>query len=197
MSGRARLAGTRVVLATPNVEDRDNSIVYRLQVPLREAGVDVAIVELDHSASDLELTNSFRTEIDSFCTNSQEIVIGGFSLGARIAMEVAPSVQPLALLAFSFPAHKRGEPQVKHGMQALRLVQCPTLIVQGTRDCYGSRTEMRGYEPFPERVETYWLADANHQWLPTQRSPHSREQHFQSAAAAVLQFLDKLLSHQQ
>jgi len=172
-------------------------VVYQLQVPLREAGVDLAIVELDHSASDLELTHTFRTEIDSFSTNPQEIVIGGFSLGARIAMEIAPSVQPLALLAFSFPAHKRGEPQAKHGLRALRLVQCPTLIVQGTRDSHGSRTEMRGYEPFPECVETFWLADANHQWLPKQRSPHSREQHLQSAAASVLQFLDKLLSHQQ
>ncbi|MBL4632468.1 MAG: dienelactone hydrolase family protein [Kofleriaceae bacterium] len=196
MSERARLAGTRVLLATPRVEDKGNSVVYQLLVPLREAGVDVGIVELDHSASDPELTDEFRTEIDSFSSNPQEIVIGGFSLGARIAMEIAPSVRPLALLAFSFPAHKRGQPQATHGLQALRLVQCPTLIVQGERDSHGSRTEMRGYAPLPEFVETFWLEDANHQWLPKQSSPHTQEQHLQSAASAVLLFLGKLLSHQ-
>ena len=177
--------------------DKENSVVFRLAAPLREAGAEVRIVEFDPKGSDLDLMQKLRTEIDRFTTNSQEIVIGGFSLGARIAMEIAPSVRPLALLAFSFPAHKHREPQVKHGLQALRLVQCPTLIVQGERDSHGSRSEMRGYGPFPEWVETYWLADANHQWRPKQSSPHTREQHLQSAAAAVLLFLGKLLSHQQ
>jgi predicted alpha/beta-hydrolase family hydrolase len=121
------------------------------------------------------------------------LVIGGFSIGARIAVQVASRVQPLGVLCFGYPFHVRGDPRRRPGLEALRGLEAPALVVQGSRDPHGNREQVRGYD-LPPSVRVVWLDDGNHRFRPRERSGHTAAGHIRSAAGAGLGFVETLLS---
>ena len=67
----------------------------------------------------------------------KRLVIGGKSMGGRIASLVALENGVAGLVCLGYPFHPPGKPvgdRTKH----LRSIDCPTLIVQGERDAFGS-----------------------------------------------------------
>jgi predicted alpha/beta-hydrolase family hydrolase len=71
------------------------------------------------------------------------LVIGGKSMGGRIASLIADEAGVRGLVCLGYPFHPTGKPdqlRVEH----LRTIQTPTLILQGTRDPFGSREEVEG-----------------------------------------------------
>jgi hypothetical protein len=89
-----------------------------------------------------------------------KVVIGGQSMGGRIASMIADEVGARALVCFSYPWHPPGKPD--HPRTAhLAELRTPTLILQGTRDPFGSPAEVGGYLLSPAiRVE--WLDGGDH-----------------------------------
>src|SRR6202035_288930 len=76
------------------------------------------------------------------------LVIGGRSLGGRIASYVADDVQARGLVCLGYPFHPPGDPgrlRTAH----LAGLKTPTLIVQGTRDPFGGTDEVAGYQLSP------------------------------------------------
>ena len=74
----------------------------------------------------------------------QALAIGGKSMGGRIASQVAAAgVGDLAgLVLLGYPLHPPGKPEqlrVKH----LPAIKAPILIVQGSRDAFGTPDELR------------------------------------------------------
>jgi uncharacterized protein len=102
------------------------------------------------------------------------LVVGGRSLGARVACRTAEATGAAAVLCLAFPLeppHRAGKPP-KNRMPELDAVTVPTLVVQGERDRFGvprpSATRQivkvrgdHGLKSDPEAIESAvraWLA---------------------------------------
>jgi predicted alpha/beta-hydrolase family hydrolase len=64
------------------------------------------------------------------------LVVGGRSLGARVACRTAAGTGAIAVLCLAFPVHPPGRPE-KSRLEELDAVTLPTLVVQGDRDPFG------------------------------------------------------------
>jgi predicted alpha/beta-hydrolase family hydrolase len=127
----------------------------------------------------------------------ERLVIGGKSLGGRIASMVADDAGVRGLVCLGYPFHP---PETQAlGNQALaetenkriahlKTLHTPTLIVQGTRDPFGTPEEVRGYRLSPAIV-VRWLEDGDHNFAPRKRSGRTRQQNVDEALQAIAHFL--------
>lgn len=69
------------------------------------------------------------------------LVIGGKSMGGRIASMVADEAGVGGLVCLGYPFHPPGQPD-KLRVTHLEDLRTPTLIVQGERDAFGTREEV-------------------------------------------------------
>lgn len=120
----------------------------------------------------------------------ERLVIGGKSMGGRIASLVADEAAVPGLICLGYPFHPVGKPKqlrVAH-LEALRT---PTLILQGTRDPFGNRQEVAGYRLSPS-ITLHWLEDGNHDLTPRKLSGRSQQQNWQKALAAIAKFMETM-----
>jgi uncharacterized protein len=96
------------------------------------------------------------------------LVIGGKSLGGRVASMIADQLHPFGriagLLCLGYPFHPIGKPDQLRTAH-LADMQTPTLIVQGTRDPFGTREEVATYK-LSKAIEILWLEDGDHDLKP-------------------------------
>ena len=80
------------------------------------------------------------------------VIVGGRSAGARVACRTAVDVGASAVLALAFPLHPPGRPDRS---RAGELADCPLprLVIQGTRDAFGSAAEVAAAVPSARVVE--------------------------------------------
>jgi uncharacterized protein len=121
----------------------------------------------------------------------QKLFIGGKSLGGRVASLVADthfrdgSIAGLVCLGYPFhPPNQLSNLRTAH----LEKIACPTLIVQGTRDPFGSRAEVEGFSLSPH-IQFHWVGDGDHDFGPRGNSGFTRTANMSSAADAVATFL--------
>ena len=113
--------------------------------------------------------------------------IGGKSMGGRIATMVADEVGASGVVCLGYPFHPPGKPKtlrVKH----LRALKTPALILQGTRDSFGTPDEVGSYD-LAAGIEVHWLEDGDHSLRPRKRSGRSLDQNLGEAADAIASFL--------
>jgi predicted alpha/beta-hydrolase family hydrolase len=118
------------------------------------------------------------------------LVIGGKSMGGRIASLIADEAGVRGLVCLGYPFHPVGKPdqlRVAH----LANLATPTLIVQGTRDPFGTREEVAGYK-LADTIKIHWLEDGDHDFKPRKASGHTQPQHWEQAVAVVAAFIDSL-----
>ena len=112
--------------------------------PLWQAGeLTVLTLKLTIVEDDSVLVRQMEAAVDP-CEQSR-LVIGGFSLGARIALRVASRVRPAALLSLGFPFHPPRQPQALKGTNLFVDHDTTTLIAQGARDPHGTQNEAKDY----------------------------------------------------
>ncbi len=144
----------------------------------------------------LTSTDSDETQVKQLqrqILQPEQTIIGGFSLGARIAALLSQEIRVAGLLCLSYPFHRHGDSLDPHGLRALQGVTTPTLIVQGTRDSHGNQQQVHGMS-LPSSVSICWLEDGNHRWQPRARAAVHFEDHIVTAAKAVDGFVRDLLS---
>jgi uncharacterized protein len=127
------------------------------------------------------------TEVVERFGGGARVVIGGKSLGGRIASMVADEVGARGLVCLGYPFHPPGDPsrlRTRH-LEALRT---PALIVQGTRDAFGRPEEVAGYRLSPA-IRFAWIPEGDHSLKPPARSGRTEEQNMDAAVAAVREFL--------
>ena len=84
-----------------------------------------------------------------------DVVIGGKSMGGRMATMVADELRVRGVVVLGYPFHPPGQPG-KLRTAHLETMTTPTLIVQGTRDPFGTQEDVAAYRISPTiRVE--WL----------------------------------------
>ncbi|WP_309714245.1 alpha/beta fold hydrolase [Pseudolysinimonas sp.] len=124
-------------------------------------------------------------------------VIGGRSMGGRVASMIADagfaagSVAGLVCLSYPWhPPAASDRPRIEH----LADLTVPTLIVQGTRDPFGSPAEVAGYG-LSSAIEVLWLEDGDHDLRPRKTvSGFTYAGHLDSAADAVAVFVSRVVA---
>ena len=123
--------------------------------------------------------------------NTQKLVIGGKSLGGRVASLIADrefrNGRIDGLVCLGYPFHAPGQPgrlRTAH----LENLTCPALIVQGTRDPFGSQAEIETMK-IPPEIAFYWIGDGDHDFRPRSTSGFTQTGNLEAAAVAVASFL--------
>ncbi len=117
-------------------------------------------------------------------------VIGGKSLGGRMASLLADEVGARGLVCLGYPFHPPGKPQ-RLRVAHLGSLRTPTIVMQGTRDALGSREEVAGYR-LSRSIRVHWIEDGDHSLKPRARSGRSERQNLDEAVDAVAQFVGGL-----
>lgn len=120
----------------------------------------------------------------------EQLVIGGKSLGGRMASLVADEAGARGLVCLGYPFHPPAKPESLRTAH-LKSLRTPTLIVQGTRDALGSRDEVAGYGLSPA-VRLFWVEDGDHSFKPRASSGRTETQNLAAAVAEVLRFVESL-----
>ncbi len=115
------------------------------------------------------------------------LVIGGKSLGGRIASMVADEAGVRGLVCLGYPFHPPGKPE-RQRTKHLETLRTPALIVQGTRDALGSREDVAGYR-LSAAIRIAWIEDGDHSFKPRAASGRTEAQNLAEAIARVLEFL--------
>ena len=85
-------------------------------------------------------------------------------VGPRVlALRVEPRLRSALLvwLPLAFPLHPPGRPQSSR-IDELTSVTCPALVIQGTRDTFGTAAELRRAVSRDKSVKVRAIADADH-----------------------------------
>lgn len=119
------------------------------------------------------------------------LFVAGKSLGARVAAACAARVGARGVIAFGYPFHPPRAPD-KLRVALLQALEVPCLVVQGTRDPFGSPAEVERYQ-LGSHVQVCWLAEADHDLTPPKRSGATRATSIAEACAVAGAFARSLL----
>src|SRR5579862_205815 len=132
------------------------------------------------------LMQSFRDAIEE-TGGSSRLVIGGKSMGGRIASMVADDAGVIGLVCLGYPFHPPGRLE-KTRTSHLEQIRTPTLIVQGTRDSFGSQEDVRGYK-LSKAIQIEWIEDGDHSFKPRARSGRTEADNVRAAIALAAEFI--------
>jgi uncharacterized protein len=113
----------------------------------------------------------------------ERLIIGGKSMGGRFASMIADDAGVRGLVCLGYPFHPPGQPG-KLRVAHLENLKTPALIIQGTRDQFGTREEVAGYSLSPS-IRFLWLEDGDHSFKPRASSGHKEKEHLETAVRAV------------
>jgi predicted alpha/beta-hydrolase family hydrolase len=117
---------------------------------------------------------------------ADRLVIGGKSMGGRMASLIADELQVAGLLVFGFPFHAPGKPAGER-IAHLGTLKTPTLVVQGTRDSMGTREDVAGYS-LSDAIRVCWIEDGDHSLKPRKKSGLSETDALRQAIDAAADF---------
>lgn len=192
-------AEVRVVLAHGAGAPMDSAFMNDFARGLGARGIRVARFEFPYmrarrrgerrGAPDREpvLRQSWIDAIE-FLGGGPRLVIGGKSLGGRIASLVADGARAGGLVCLGYPFHPPGQPdrlRTKH----LAALATPALILQGTRDPFGGPADVASYALSPSiRVE--WIEDGDHSWKPRASSGRTLAQNLDEGVEKCARFAE-------
>jgi predicted alpha/beta-hydrolase family hydrolase len=135
------------------------------------------------------LRNSWKEVVDRL-GGGERLVVGGKSMGGRIASMVADEVGARGLVCLGYPFHPPGRPE-KLRTKHLETLSTPALIVQGTRDAFGTPEDVAAYS-LSRAIRFAWLEDGDHSWKPRASSGRTEAQNMADGVAAMREFLTSL-----
>lgn len=121
-----------------------------------------------------------------------QLVLGGKSMGGRIASLIADEVCAAGLVCLGYPFHPTGQPD-KLRIEHLKSISTPTLIIQGERDPFGNKDQVPRYQ-LSRNVEIHWLDDGDHSFKPRKASGRTLDENLADAVNALVRFTSGLPS---
>ena len=131
------------------------------------------------------LEASFR-DVVAAVRGDSPLIVAGKSMGARVATQLADELAARCAVALGYPFHPPKRPdrlRVAH----LSSLRTPCLIVQGTRDPFGTPDEVAGY-PLSASVHVHWIEQADHALIPRAKSAREVERTLVAAADTIARF---------
>jgi uncharacterized protein len=158
------------------VAARDAAVAEGLTVALVEQPYRVAGKRAPATARRLD--EAWVTVVDHLRENELArlpLVVGGRSLGARVACRTLPETGGVAVLCLAFPLlpPRRGDKPPQSRLPELEAVKIPVLIVQGESDRFGMPPEASNRQVAKVRGDHGLKSDpeaitaAVREWLPT------------------------------
>ncbi len=132
-----------------------------------------------------KLEATWREVIDDL--GAEGLVIGGKSMGGRIASMVAEEAGVAGVVCLGYPFHPPGKPE-RLRTAHLEAIGTPVLILQGERDTFGRREEVAGYA-LSDSVRVHWLVDGDHGLKPRKASGRTEAEHLAEAAREAARFV--------
>lgn len=116
-----------------------------------------------------KLMASVRDDLATISRRRSPLILGGHSMGGRMASMVAADVDGcgpvrnlVALVLLGYPLHPPKRPD-KLRVEHLPSIEVPCLFVSGTRDEFGTPDELAAWTAtIPAPVEHIWLDGARH-----------------------------------
>ncbi|MEQ8318942.1 MAG: dienelactone hydrolase family protein [Rhodospirillales bacterium] len=121
---------------------------------------------------------------------TDNLVIGGKSMGGRMASMVCDAAGVRGVVCMGYPFHPPGRPE-KLRTEHLATLKTPTLICQGERDPFGTRDEVPGYT-LSKRIKVHWSPDGDHGLKPRKKSGYTEEENITAAIDAIAAFMNGL-----
>lgn len=120
-------------------------------------------------------------------TPPDRIVIGGKSMGGRMASLVADALGVQGLVCLGYPFHPSGRPE-RLRTAHLTDLGTPTLICQGTRDPLGPESTVAGI-PLSPAIRILWLDDGDHGFRPRKSSGRTEADALAVVVAETARFI--------
>ncbi|NRB58147.1 MAG: alpha/beta fold hydrolase [Salinicola sp.] len=191
----------RLVLCHGAGAGHDSEFLARLRRRLAARGIQVVAGEFGYMTAvhrsgrrrppprvetlmdELDEWRRILTELDE----NTPLWFGGKSMGGRVASLLATRVDLAGLVLFGYPFHPPGKPtrlRLDHWPE----IRCPIVLFQGTRDPFGRRDEVAGYE-LPVQVECHFMDGGDHDWQVPKRLAHTQSTLIDEAAGHVVRRL--------
>jgi len=135
------------------------------------------------------LLDTWRAVVSALGGGAQ-VVIGGKSMGGRMASLIADEVGARGLVCLGYPFHPPKKPEQLRTAH-LETLRTSALIVQGERDPFGGPDEVAGYRLSPV-IRVHWIADGDHSLVPRKSSGRTRAQNLAEAVEALASFIAAL-----
>jgi uncharacterized protein len=176
----------------------DSPFMMQVAALLADCGVDVARFEFPYMRARREhgrrpppnkmavLEASMRQAAEALVARAP-VYLGGKSMGARVATQLVDALGLRGAVALGYPFHPPDKPHTLR-VAHLATVRAPCLIVQGTRDPFGTPNEVASYGLAPA-VRLHWIEGADHSLEPLRRSGRTLAQNLREAAESIAAFM--------
>lgn len=188
----------RFIFAHGAGADMDHAFMEQVAEGLAEQGVRVIRFNFPYMVKRAEdgkkrppdrapkLLDAFR-QVISEQAQGQPVVIGGKSMGGRMASLLAEEALVAGVACLGYPFHPPGKPE-KYKGEHLASLSKPCLILQGERDTFGLREELSEFS-LSDSVRVTFLPDGDHSFTPRKRSGFTESGNIAAAVAALSQFI--------
>lgn len=134
----------------------------------------------------IKLLDDFRNAVKEL-SSGLPLFIGGKSMGGRIASMIADEPGLSGIICLGYPFHPPGKPD-KPRTDHLETMKLPTLILQGTRDPFGTQVEVEKYK-LSKKIEVIWIPDGEHSFKPRNSSGYLESNNLKMAIEKISTFI--------
>lgn len=131
----------------------------------------------------------------SKASKSPKLIIGGKSMGGRVATLAADKLYAQGLIAgvvcLGYPFHPPKAP-LNLRTHHLADLKTPTLVVQGDRDAFGTKADVANYRLSP-KIEIEWIGDGDHDFSPRKSSGKNSAATMAAATDAITRFANQTM----
>ena len=177
----------------------NSAFMNAIAVGLADKGIRVVRFEFPYMQTIRETgkkrpPNNMPVLLDSFIHEIHKlegsIIIGGKSMGGRVASRVLMESKARACIALGYPFHPPGRPN-KLRVEHFESIVKPMLIVQGNRDPFG-KPEENLEQYLSKSMHIHWLPDGEHSFSTRKSSVITTEQNIAMAVDAMNSFIRSL-----
>src|SRR5215467_2417257 len=198
-------AGITLILAHGAGASQTSSFMVRFAASLAACGIDTVTFNFVYAEQrrrvpdrNDKLERCYRAVIEAVLSGSfpddasrRKLVIGGKSMGGRIASQVAASGQEgiAGLVFLGYPLHPPGRPD-KLRSKHLPDIRAPMLFVQGSHDAFGTPGELRTVlGELDVAADLFVVEGGDHSFKVPKRSATSQEQVYEFVLDEIARWL--------
>lgn len=136
------------------------------------------------------LEATWRAAIEVARDRRTRLVVGGRSMGGRIASQVVAQGERVdALALFAYPLHPPGKPEQTRDAH-LGQISVPVLFCSGTNDAFGSPDGLRAAAKKVRHAKLHLLDGADHGFAVRKSTGRTRDDVWAEAVAAMVEWLE-------
>ncbi|CAK3662278.1 alpha/beta hydrolase [Vibrio sp. 10N.286.55.E10] len=124
--------------------------------------------------------------------DADKLVIGGKSMGGRMASHLSELDKVAAMACLGFPFHPPGKPEKYKGEHLAELAK-PCLILQGERDTFGKREEFADFN-LSDSIRVEFIPDGDHSFKPRKSSGYTEQQNIALTVEKLSAFIKEVLN---